>query len=60
VLVAALIAVARVVTPTAVPMVVPTALMHQNTAMAAAATVWANRLGRRFIPLTFFYTSCNC
>src|SRR5262245_2411782 len=40
-LVAALIAVARVVTPTVVPMV-PTALMHQNSAIAMAATVWAN------------------
>ena len=36
----------------AVPMVVPTALMHQNSVIATAATVWANSfLGdkRRFI-----------
>ena len=48
----AVIAVAKVVTPMAVPMVVPTALMHQNSVIATAATVWANSfLGdkRRFI-----------
>jgi hypothetical protein len=39
VLVAAVTAVARVVTPTVVPIVVPTALMHQNTAIATAAMV---------------------
>jgi hypothetical protein len=38
-MVAALIAVVRVITPTVVPIVVPTAEMHQNNAMAAAATV---------------------
>jgi hypothetical protein len=32
-------AVANVVTPTVVPTVVPTALMHQNNAIATAATV---------------------
>jgi hypothetical protein len=45
VLVAALIAVARVVTPTVVP-IVPTALTHQNTAIALAAIVLANSFGR--------------
>jgi hypothetical protein len=38
VLVAAVTAVASVVTPTVVPTVVPIALMHQNTAIAIAAT----------------------
>ena len=50
--VAPVIAVARVVTPRVVPIVVPTALMHQNTAIATAATVWANSFPgdkRRFI-----------
>jgi hypothetical protein len=46
VLVAALIAVARVVTPTLVPIVVPTALRHQNTAIAVAAMVLAKSFGR--------------
>ena len=36
-------AVASVVTPTVVPTVVPTVLTHQNTAIATAATVLANR-----------------
>ena len=44
VLVAVVTAVARVVTPTVVPTVVPMALMAQNTAMATAATLLANRL----------------
>ena len=52
-LVAALIAVARVVTPSVVPMV-PTALTHQNTAIATAAIVCANSFpgdqGRFIIP----------
>jgi hypothetical protein len=38
----ALTAVAKVVTPTVVPTVVPTAATHQNSAIAMAATVWAN------------------
>jgi hypothetical protein len=38
-MVAALIAVASVAMPTVVPTVVPTALMHQNNAIAVAATV---------------------
>jgi hypothetical protein len=38
-MVAALIAVASVAMPTVVPTVVPTALMHQNNAIAMAATV---------------------
>jgi hypothetical protein len=42
VLVAAAIPVASVVIPTVVPTVVPTALMHQNNAIATAATVLAN------------------
>jgi hypothetical protein len=37
-------AVAKPVTPTVVPTVVPTALMHQNRAIAAAATTLANSL----------------
>jgi hypothetical protein len=37
-------AVAKPVTPTVVPTVVPTALMHQNRAIAAAATILANSL----------------
>ena len=41
-LVAAVTAVAKVVTPTVVPTVVPTALMDQNTAIAMAATTLAN------------------
>jgi hypothetical protein len=41
VLIAAFIAVASVVKPTVVPTVVPTALMHQNDAIATAATVRA-------------------
>jgi hypothetical protein len=34
--------VAKLVTPTAVPTVVPTALMHQNKAIATAATAFAS------------------
>jgi fructose-bisphosphate aldolase class 1 len=52
VLVAAVTAAAKVVTPTVVPIVVPTVLMHQNTAIAIAATVLASSLPgdkRRFI-----------
>jgi hypothetical protein len=49
-------AVASVVTPTVVPIVVPTALMHQNTAIATAATALASSMRgakRLFIiPLT--------
>lgn len=55
-LVAAVTAVAKVVTPTVVPMVVPTALMDQNTAIAMAATALANSFrgdkGLFIIPLT--------
>ena len=40
--VTALTAVAKVVTPSVVATVVPTALKHQNSAIATAATVWAN------------------
>jgi hypothetical protein len=40
--VTALTAVAKVVTPTVATTVVPTALMHQNSAIAMAATVRAN------------------
>jgi hypothetical protein len=54
--VAAVTAVAKVVTPTVVPMVVLRALMDQNTAIAMAATVLANsfRGAKRLfiIPLT--------
>jgi hypothetical protein len=42
--VATFTAVAKVVTPTVVPTVVPTALMHQNKAIAAAATTLASSL----------------
>jgi hypothetical protein len=42
VLVAAVTAVAKVVTPMVVPTVVLTALMDQNTAIAMAATILAN------------------
>ena len=38
----ALTAVAKVVTPSVVATVVPTALMHQNSAIATPATVCAN------------------
>jgi hypothetical protein len=44
VLVAVLTAVARLVMPTVVPTVVPTALMHQNKAIAIAATALASNL----------------
>ena len=40
--VTALTAVAKAVTPTVVPIVVPTALMHQNSTITMAAMVWAN------------------
>jgi hypothetical protein len=56
VLVAAVTAVANVVTPTVVPTVVLRALMDQNSAIAIAATVLANsfRGAKRLfnIPLT--------
>jgi hypothetical protein len=49
-------AVASVATPTVVPIVVPTALMHQNTAIATAAAAFASSMrgdNRLFIiPLT--------
>ena len=44
VLAATFTAVAKLVTPTAVPTVVPTALMHQNKAIATAATAFARNL----------------
>jgi hypothetical protein len=44
VLVAVLTAVAKLVMPTVVPTVVPTALMHQNKAIAIAATALASNL----------------
>jgi hypothetical protein len=63
VLLTALTAVASVVTPTVVPMVVPTALMHQNTAIATAATVCARSFRgviRLFIiPLTLSFLSSH-
>jgi hypothetical protein len=44
VLAAVLTAVAKLVMPTVVPTVVPTALMHQNKAIAIAATALASNL----------------
>jgi hypothetical protein len=50
--VTAFTAVAKVVTPSVVATVTPTALKHQNSAIATAATVCANSLGKRFIQRT--------
>jgi hypothetical protein len=68
VLVAAVTAAAKVVTPTvvptAVPTVVPTALMHQNTAIATTATALASSLrGAKMlfpIPLTLPFSPHIC
>jgi hypothetical protein len=68
VLVAAVTAAAKLVTPTvvptAVPTVVPTALMHQNTAIATAATALASSLrGAKMlfpIPLTLPFSPHIC
>jgi hypothetical protein len=48
VLLAAVTAALKVVTPTAVPTVVPTKLMHQNAAIATAATARAKTLRGAF------------
>ena len=62
--VAAVTAVAKVVTPTVVPTVVPMALMHQNTAIAIAATACASSLrGEKrlfIIPLTLPFSPHIC
>jgi hypothetical protein len=64
VLLAAVTAVASVVTPTVMPIVVPTALMHQNTAIATAAAAFASSMrGDKklfIIPLTLPFSPHIC